>query len=311
MTIRKEIRVMRLIAIFQLVGVLTVVVLARPTFAAEKQTDSVLSANVPSAQSFHVDGLNGNDSNDGLTHERAFATIQKAIDSAKDGDSVLVWPGAYTGSISFKGKAITIRSAAAAATLKAPGEFAVCFAASEGSASVLKNFIIADSRMAVFIAGACPTISNLTIVHNQYGIGAYGSCEPNISNCIFWKNTNGDLFQCQARYSCLSSGQGQGNINLDPLFADPNNGDYHLRSERGRYWPQHNVWVLDDVTSPCVDGGDPSADCSGERKPNGGRINMGAYGGTAYASLSEPAGYGDMSRQQAAKVTPSSSEAKD
>jgi hypothetical protein len=47
------------------------------------------------------------------------------------------------------------------------------------------------------------------------------------------------------------------------------------------------VWVLDDVTSPCIDGGDPNDDASAERMPNGGRVNMGAYGGSAYASMSE------------------------
>jgi hypothetical protein len=73
----------------------------------------------------------------------------------------------------------------------------------------------------------------------------------------------------------------------EPLFADPDKGDYHLRSTRGRYWPEHNVWVLDDVTSPCIDGGDPNDDASAERMPNGGRVNMGAYGGSAYASMSE------------------------
>jgi parallel beta-helix repeat protein len=73
----------------------------------------------------------------------------------------------------------------------------------------------------------------------------------------------------------------------DPGFVDANNGDYHLLSERGRYWPAHDVWVLDDVTSPCIDGGDPDVSPYNERMPNGGRINMGAYGNTAYASMSE------------------------
>ncbi|GAG19078.1 unnamed protein product, partial [marine sediment metagenome] len=100
-------------------------------------------------------------------------------------------------------------------------------------------------------------------------------------------NTDGDLFQCQARYSCIErGGEGEGNIDGDPLFVDTDSGNYHLRSERGRYWPAHDVWVLDKVTSPCVDGGDPNADYSGEPVPNGGRINMGAYGGTPEASLS-------------------------
>jgi len=72
-----------------------------------------------------------------------------------------------------------------------------------------------------------------------------------------------------------------------PLFADADNGDYHLLSERGRHWPEHDVWVLDKVTSPCVDGGEPTIDPSNEPMPNGGRINMGAYGNTAYASMNE------------------------
>lgn len=72
-----------------------------------------------------------------------------------------------------------------------------------------------------------------------------------------------------------------------PMFADAIGGDYHLKSERGRYWPEHDVWVLDGVTSPCVDGGDPNVEPSDEPMPNGGRLNTGAYGNTPYASMSE------------------------
>ena len=75
---------------------------------------------------------------------------------------------------------------------------------------------------------------------------------------------------------------------------DPENGDYHLRSQRGRYWPEHNIWVLDDVSSPCIDAGDPAADCSGEPKPNGNRLNIGAHGNTAYAEMSDPPFTGDI-----------------
>jgi hypothetical protein len=89
---------------------------------------------------------------------------------------------------------------------------------------------------------------------------------------------------------------GLGGNSYGPLFADANNGDYHLLSERGRYWPEHDVWVLDDVTSPCVDAGDPAIEPLNERMPNGGLVNIGAFGNTAYASMSEWTIVGDLDR---------------
>jgi hypothetical protein len=44
--------------------------------------------------------------------------------------------------------------------------------------------------------------------------------------------------------------------------------------------------VIDDVTSPCIDAGDPNTPIGDELFPNGGVVNMGAYGGTAEASKS-------------------------
>ena len=43
----------------------------------------------------------------------------------------------------------------------------------------------------------------------------------------------------------------------------------------------------DVVDSPCIDAGDPSADVALEPVPNGRRVNIGAYGGTPYASKSD------------------------
>jgi len=270
---------------------------------------SFTTVGIPQGVTYYVDGTNGSDDNDGLSRQTAFATIQKAIDSAQDAyppapprrrnatvlapppttpATILVYPGVYREAINFLGKAVTVRSAQDAAVLENPGDFAVSFYMGEGPGSVLENFVIRNSFMGIFIVQSSPTIKNVTVVNNTYGVEAYAQAEPDISNCIFWYNSGVDLFGCRARYSCIQrGGQGEGNIDIDPLFAGPDAGDYHLRSERGRYWPRHDIWVLDKVTSPCVDSGDPTADYADEPVPNGGRINMGAYGGTAYASMSQ------------------------
>jgi len=239
----------------------------------------------------YVDAVRGNDRNNGLTPRTAFATIRKGIDAAADGSVVQVYPGLYLEEINFLGKALTVQgvavSPAGVPVLWNPDDFAVSFYSGEGPGSILKNFIIKDSFMGVFIADSSPTISNLTIVGNKYGIEAYGDSEPDISNCILWDNTDGDLFGCRARYSCIErASEGESNISDDPLFVDPDGDDYHIRSERGRYWPRFDIWVLDKVTSPCVDAGDPATDVANEPAPNGGRINIGAYGGTVEASMS-------------------------
>jgi hypothetical protein len=75
----------------------------------------------------------------------------------------------------------------------------------------------------------------------------------------------------------------QGNINADPQFIDPN---YHLKSQAGHWDTNSHTWVKDNVTSPCIDAGDPNSDWTAELWPNGRRINMGAYGGTPEASMS-------------------------
>ena len=80
--------------------------------------------------------------------------------------------------------------------------------------------------------------------------------------------------------------EGEGNISVDPCFADPDNRDYHLKSQAGRWDPVSQSWVQDHITSPCIDTGNPDTEIGSEPSPNGGRINMGAYGGAAEASMS-------------------------
>jgi len=79
---------------------------------------------------------------------------------------------------------------------------------------------------------------------------------------------------------------GEGNRAGDPLFVDPNNLDFHLRSQGGRWNSDRQSWVFDPVTSIAIDAGNPNDPIGAEPFPNGGVINPGAYGGTAEASKS-------------------------
>ena len=238
---------------------------------------------------YYVDAAVGHDDNSGASHAEALATVRRAIEIAQNGDTILVYPGTYFGEVEFLGKAVTVQGVATDAgvpVLQHPGDFAVSFYRGEGPDSVLANVVIRNSFIGVFLAASSPTIRNVTVVENHCGIEAYAGSQPDIASSILWGNVESDLFGCTAHHSCIQHDVlGQDNTHSDPLFADPDVEDYHLLSERGRHWPRWDVWVLDEVTSPCIDGGDPNAPVGQERVPNGGRINMGAYGGTPYASM--------------------------
>jgi hypothetical protein len=143
-----------------------------------------------------------------------------------------------------------------------------------------------------------PAIVNNTIVSNRPSalhlemttmFPGFGPSVPILNN-IIWNN---EIFveeqvtpgEYDIRFNDIPGGwEGEGNIDLDPLFADPENRDYRLMSQAGRWSPARRTWVVDDVTSPCIDAGDPSSDVGDEPSPNGNRINLGAYGGTDQAA---------------------------
>jgi hypothetical protein len=139
------------------------------------------------------------------------------------------------------------------------------------------------------------------------GLGCYqGGASATVTNSIFWGNTapKGDqsalthgASTLTVTYSNIAGGQdrvtieggstlnwGEGNINADPCFVDPDNDNYHLMSQAGRWDADSQIWVQDDVTSPCIDAGDPMGPIGWEPFPNGGFVNMGAYGCTPEAS---------------------------
>lgn len=161
------------------------------------------------------------------------------------------------------------------------------FVSGEQPDTFISSFIIINNYTAAFCAGSSPTLKNLTFVQNRNGVSAYTGANPLISNCILWDNEQNDLIGCTALYSCIQDGTaGEGNISQDPLLADTAGGDFHVKSRIGRYEPATQQWVQDDLTSPCIDAGDPADNPTGESLPSGGRINIGAYGNTAEASQS-------------------------
>jgi hypothetical protein len=168
-----------------------------------------------------------------------------------------------------------------------------------GSDPVFSNCIFTDN-MAGEGAGICnvrncnPSLTNCTFSGNSAQNGAllYNlSSSPVLTNCILWNGSN-EIWNNYAStvtitYSNIQGGwEGEGNIDVDPLFADAFNGDYHLKSQAGRWDQVSESWVFDDVTSPCIDAGEPNSPIGHEPFPNGGIVNMGAYGGTLEASKS-------------------------
>jgi predicted outer membrane repeat protein len=182
---------------------------------------------------------------------------------------------------------------------------------------VISNCIITNNFAGSYGGGGIsifqsnPTITNCTIANNMSDSSGGGILQwyrfregSKIANCIIWDNqspgppqislSNADM---DISYSNIQYGigliwdfsgltWGPGNIEDEPLFADSANRDYHLSSAAGRWDPNSRVWVKDALTSPCVDAGDSNSNWPGELWPHGKQINMGAYGGTAEASMS-------------------------
>jgi serine protease len=109
-------------------------------------------------------------------------TIQQAIDTAVDGDVVLVSPGTYFENLNYHGKAITIRSAAGAAQTILDGSNGgpvVAFETNEDARSVLSGFTIQHGNAAcgggVNLLGSSPTITRNVFRENTQGIGGFGA----------------------------------------------------------------------------------------------------------------------------------------
>jgi len=106
-----------------------------------------------------------------------YNTVQDGIDTAEEGDTVLVSDGIYRGDIDFKGKAITVRSENGPENcVLSGGAYVVYFHNGETPASVLSGFTIThgDPDAGIGCWDSSPTIMNNIITNNwsEYGEGA-------------------------------------------------------------------------------------------------------------------------------------------
>jgi len=193
-----------------------------------------------------------------------------------------------------------------------------------GSSPTLANCLVVGNRSAdpngaaIACTGSRAAFTSCTIADNDGGLqgAALSLADSNVVvvDCIVWGNTPQPILlsgtsRPSVTYTDVAGGwEGEGNIDADPLFvqsghwADPNDparaleptdpcavwvaGDYHLRSQAGRWEPSDQTWLLDDVTSPCIDLGQSAGPGGQELYPSGGTLNLGAYGGTVQASRS-------------------------
>jgi len=144
----------------------------------------------------------------------------------------------------------------------------------EISPSISNNIISANTAEydggGIYCDYSSPTISSNTITRNQVmrpqghggGIYCFYLSSPTITNSILWGDTAQNGAEIYVEWSspivtyCDVQGgwSGLGNIDADPLFVDPENGDFHLQPN-----------------SPCIDTGDPEL-----WDPDHSRSDMGA-----------------------------------
>jgi len=148
------------------------------------------------------------------------------------------------------------------------------------SSPYFENVTITDNSTVNFGGGiycyyqSNPNFTNVTISGNiadscGSAFWCYLHSFPTLTNCIVWDNLPdgfGGYGSPTVIYSDIQGGwEGEGNIDADPLFADPQNGDFHLT------WS--NFPVPDFTMSPCIDAGNPDSPFD----PDGTVVDMGSY----------------------------------
>jgi len=150
-------------------------------------------------------------------------------------------------------------------TMNAGGGGIFCW----NSSPILQNVTISGNSTDNLGGGiACwnysnPTLTNVTLTDNSAdwyggGISCYDNSSPILVNCILWNDTPSEIAgPATVSFSDIQGDwEGEGNIDEDPLFENPIEGDYHLTEN-----------------SPCIDAGDLLS----PPDPDSSRADMGAY----------------------------------
>ena len=125
-----------------------------------------------------------------------------------------------------------------------------------GATAVVRSSTLYQNEIGARSAGAL-TVRGSIVTGGGRGLVAAGGGTVASSYNDFYANRAAD-------YDGLAAGTGD--LAVPPAFVDPAGGDLHVTDG-----------------APTTDRGDPADDFSREPAPSGGRINMGAYAGTAGA----------------------------
>jgi hypothetical protein len=151
-----------------------------------------------------------------------------------------------------------------------------------GSAVAVKTVYSQPAPVADYVLYARNNIIVNTRPHAAGGAGiAFYNGHPEhyamvTQNNLLYNNPGGNYYNTSSTDDIVG----------DPLFADAKNRDYHLKSRGGRW--TGSEWVIDSDHSPGIDAGYHASPFELEPEPNGGRVNIGLYGNTPYASKSAP-----------------------
>jgi len=173
----------------------------------------------------------------------------------------------------------------------------------EGPGSTIKNCTVYGAPCGILINNTVSTLKNTIIfvdgpgstgIDDSSSLLGSATCDYNdlfAQNSAAIGNYGGDLCTSLLAWQG-ASGKDANSTSAGPWFgATGTTTDFHLKSRAGRYQPSLGLppeapgaWVIDYVTSACIDAGDPLDSYSLEPDYNGLCINMGAYGNSEQAS---------------------------